>query len=164
MKDTIGEIFAKFGNSKAVFKSKLEGDSIKFDLIEQYDPATADLDHNDIIVKLAVANYRENFDKYELYRSANNKTAVMRDIFVSLKKAFESASPLKNPKQSNLWKWFDYDSITKTQERTEAIILLYRYVHANTDRNLVFSGGSSNPHAKNFLAILEKMKEKYERR
>lgn len=168
MKDTLLEIFDKLGQSKAVFvgKRNSSGD-IEFETQAQYSPHDEDIER-DAVSELILDNYTEHFDKHMgrfVKQSAciNNAT---RHMYSAIKKAYINASPLKNPQQSKLWKWMDCDNMSRTLERREGLIALYRYVVGSVSdtRDFRFDGGPDNVHAKNLVAILEKMKEKYERR
>lgn len=164
MKDTLREAFDKLGNSKAVFIGRKGEGGIHFDLKERYDPR---LEEGDVVANLVAANYSEHFDKhngrFEKQEACMENAA--RAMYVGIKKAFVNASPLKNPEQSKLYRWMEYDKIAGSLARREGMISLFRYVQANTDgEQFRFNGGSDNIHAKNLVAILEKMKEKYEQR
>lgn len=163
MKDTLLEIQSKFGRSKPVFTGKLDssGYGVEFTCAESYDPQTADLDHSDPVVQLMVEGYSERFDKQDFFQVYDNKETIARRMFDSIRQAFKQASPLKNPVQSKLYKWLDFNNMNSLHRR-EGIISLYRYVFATSGDDFRFKDGSDNPHAKNLVAILEKMKEKYE--
>jgi len=164
MKDTVQEIFDRLGQSEPVFDGQLRDGELIFTLKEQYDPATADVDHSDPIVKLVVGNYNESFDKHGR-RYVKNDRAIeqaQRDVHIFIKRALVAAMPLKNPQQSKLYKWFEFGTINTLHKR-EGLISLYRYVDAHFDkRTSRFNNGTDDVHAKNLVAILEKMKEKYE--
>jgi hypothetical protein len=90
--------------------------------------------------------------------------AAAQDIHNNLRNFLVNASPLKNPQQSKLYKWFVDRSTMETLAWREGMIALYRYLHQHVDSRFRFDGGSDNQHAKNYIIILEKMKEKYEQR
>lgn len=164
MKDTLREAFDKFGTSKAVFVGRKGDGGIYFELKEQYDPRAQE---GDVVANLVATHYSENFDKQAGYfvKQEGCMDAAARAMFVGIRKAFSNASPLKNPEQSKLYRWMDCDKMTGSLARREGLISLFRYVRANTDgEHFRFEGGSDNIHAKNLVAILEKMKEKYEQR
>lgn len=164
MSDTLKEIHNKFGHSKAIFrKTHNDGKSITFECSGKYDPKSADLDHSDPAVKMMVECYSEYFDKQSLYEALDNSGRVLQNMFFAIKEAFLYASPLKNPQQSKLYKWLEFGTINHPNNR-EGIVALYRYMAKNTDSSRRFEGGPNNPHAKNLVAILEKLKEKYERK
>jgi hypothetical protein len=164
MKDTVQEIFDKLGQSEPVFVGEIRDGDLVFVLKNEYDPKTADVDHSDPVANLVVSNYRESFDKHGKCFTKSDRAIeiAQREVFNFVKRAFVQASPLKNPQQSKLYKWFEFGKINSL-ERRQGLIALYRYVNAHIDkRTSRFDGGPDSVHAKNLVAILEKMKEKYE--
>lgn len=164
MREALRKMQEEFGNTKAVFRGT-KNSSGDLDFISEhiYDPKTVNLDHQDPVVKLMISNYREGFDKNstKYVKSENTINSTISDMFADLRRALHSASPHKNPQQSKLYKWFANSSTIETLSRYEGIIALYKYVYVNTDALRQFSG-TNNVHAKNLIAIIEKMKEKYE--
>ncbi len=164
MSDTLRLMYDKFGTSRAVFIGvKNDDGNIEFQATNHYDANSVDLDHNDPVVKRMVANYSETFNmQTKKFEKQSFDTIALRDIYNDIKNAFLSASPLKNPRMSKLYKWM-YENIERL-EYEEGMIALYRYVSTSTGNSFRFKDGPDNPHAKNLVAILEKMREKYERR
>jgi hypothetical protein len=74
----------------------------------------------------------------------------------TVRKTYENCSPLKNPKQSKLYKWLYENNIKYYDQSAVVFIMLYRYIITNEVEN----AGSNNAHGKNVIAILELMKEK----
>jgi len=167
MSDTLIEMWNKFGSTKPVFKGTLSSDlvDISFEPIESYDPRSVDLNADDPVAQLMIDKYHEAFDIHKkcFVVSNNMIDAVASTMESQLKKAFINASPLRNPQQSKLYKWFSCSTMNTSAKR-EGLIALYRYVRNNTDKNFRFDNGSDNPHAQNLVAIVEKMRDKYEQR
>lgn len=155
-------MFEKFGHSKAIFSAKKSSDGeIQFELKEAYDPSTVDLDKTDPVVKLLISNYHESFDRHDgCFKKGDSIRSTTNDMRISLRSALVNASPLKNPQQSKLYKWF-VEYVYRIDE--EVLIALYRYVAQNSTDQFRFYDGSNNPHAKNLVAIVEKLRDKYER-
>lgn len=171
-KDTLQEIFDKFGQSKATFVKAnkkvsmyhVDDKDILFQVKDEYDPTTAQINKEDPIESMMLGHYNELFVKHDnkFAKSSSMMEQTMKEIFMEIKSALINASPLKQPHQSKLYKWFEYGTIN-TPAMREGMIALYRYIYKHTDEDFRFKEGSENPHAKNVVAILEKMKEKYER-
>ena len=163
---TLEKIEEAFSVSKAVFiGAKAEGGDIEFTVKTPYDPMSAKLDHTDPVVKRMVESYSENFNRYEGRYNLNScKDRVWGIILRALSTAYINASPLKNPIQSKTYKWFVNDIDRHGDDRLrEGLLELYRYVITHTTGEFRFYNGSDNPHAKNLVAIVEKLRDKYER-
>jgi hypothetical protein len=166
MSNQLLDMQEKFGTSRPVFlgvKNPHSGE-IEFSCSDPYDPVSVDLDKTDPVVTLMINNYSEQFDPQDkVYTKLDRREGVLRDMHVNLKSALINALPLKNPQQSKLYKWYGshFEHMVNVQD---GFIALYRYVASHTDSKFRFNEDSENPHAKNLVAIIEKMKEKYERR
>jgi hypothetical protein len=155
-------IAATFGSSVPVFKIKATGGGeLEFSLKNQYSPH----DHitDDPVQKLLAEQWRESLNKsrgcYDVHISIES---AYRTILEIVREAMLNASPLKNPKQSRLYDWLQKhptSSIGYNSALSVGFIALYRYI---IRYNIVTTRDEDNPHAKNVIAILELMREKYE--
>lgn len=153
----LAEIADRFGVSEPVFKITLDatGD-IQYTVKNRYKPHESD----DPVERLVAETYTENLDKragkfiahVDLNRAYATITNTVLEIVVD-------ASTLKNPKQSKLYKWLCEREPLYHNPAAEGYIALYRYIVAN---DIVGTRDNTNPHARNVIAILELMKEKYE--
>jgi hypothetical protein len=153
-------IAATFGVSEPIFKAELmyNGDQVEFSLKNPYRPNVQEL--LDPVAKILAHEYRESLDrrnkcfKHEIsFESAYGRISnKMIEFYVEF-------SPLKNPKQSKLYKWLCTVNGRYNHPSNEGFIALFRYIHGH---KLSMIGNKDNGHVKNVLAILEMMKEKYE--
>lgn len=156
---TLDAIVSGFGCSVPIYKGTLdaEGTSIEFVLKEDYKPEPS----TDPVEQLAVDLYRENFKHGEYkFENITQVSSVWHAIMQSLTKASLYYSELKNPRQSKLYKWLQSMDNQYNHPSAEAFVSLYRYASQNnlTDQRAL----KNSPHAKNLLAIMELMKNKYE--
>lgn len=168
MNDSVRAILSTFRNSEPVFVAKNENrdmtDYVSFDVQNAYHP-NDDLPPGDPLETIAINLWSESFDRSSFsFKTSDRLQESIRDsLELKIKKAFISASALKNPQQSKLYKFlcgFRCDSLYKQ----ELYVSLLRYIHPYIEPSKVqFHSGSDCPHAKNLVAILEKVKDKYER-
>jgi hypothetical protein len=162
---TLQAIQDKFGVSEPVFRGELSRDDteISFNVLKDYAPSKEGV--TDPVELLMIDGYGERFDARDgVFKKDDRCISVYRGLFGTLIKIYENNSPLKNPKQSKLSKWL-YSACDKyNAEYAEGIISLYRYAHpfTNGTRNYRFEN-QYKQHADNVIAILEKMRDKYER-
>ena len=152
----LDDIAATFGSSEPVYVVTLDnrGD-LDFTVKNQYSPKRTD----DPVQALLVEGWREWLDKSSgrFMVSVNIEGAYNR-IVETVEQVMVNSSALKNPKQSRLYKWLQtpgrYNGPT-----SEGFIALYRYI---MDNGIKENRNNTNPYAKNVIAILELMREKYE--
>jgi hypothetical protein len=158
------EVAKLFGVSKAVFKGKfIQGDtSIDFSLRDKYWPDASQF--KDPIAKLLAKAYDERFDTVQRkFVHHFSFEQIYKKIVDDIRKFYVDHSPLKNPKQSTLYKWLDlHDNNRYSHPASEGFIALYRYIHGNSGIGTVGGNAPINTTVENVLAILELMKEKYE--
>ena len=167
MKDTLKELFDKLGNSEPIFvldDDREYLDEIVLKVKEQYAAEDHIEDKSDPVERIMAYKYREYFNRERKrfvigeYVLDNART----DIYSRLKKLYVNTSTLKKPSHSKLYNFMDNFDVSDL-ERQELIVSLFRYVSKHVDGNNCFTNKINCPHAKNFLAILEAMKDKYER-
>lgn len=154
----ITEALSKFKNSEPVFIATLSEDksSVKFVPENPYVPNPQD--YTDPIDVLIAEQFRESFNRDDKRFVCNlDYMDVWRHIRDTLVDVYEQHSEAKKPRQTSLYKWLEYISYN------EGFVHLYRYLAENANERFRFDGDANNPHVKNFLAILELMKEKYEK-
>ena len=148
-----------FGTSEPIFVISLDNSGdLDFKVKNKYVPPK---DHDDPVVA-AVANvYTETLDKraqrfissIDTRKAYGNMIRVIRDIVLN-------ANPLKNPKQSRLFKWLcDGNTMYNNSQCSDGFVALYRYI---CSVDIVHTRSHTDPHAMNVIAILELMRKKYE--
>jgi hypothetical protein len=166
MSDNLTDMFKKFQTTKSVFIANLEdgGAWIRLQPVKRYDPNTVELDATDPIVKMMIEEYSEIYDKHNRKYVVDETMLfeVLNAMSRRIKKSFLMASPLKKPQNSATFKWLEGFSL-KDEGMRDNLMALYRYVFKHTDDRYDFDGSSESPHAKNLVAIIEKMRSKYER-
>jgi hypothetical protein len=149
-------IAATFGTSDPVFTVTVDRDSLGFDVLNKYTPPKTGEPVHDLLVD----KWREGLDKrkrrYEAYTDIEGAYRTMVSI---VHKVALNSSPLKNPKQSRLFKWLDDHQTRYNDSLSVGYIALYRYI---IDKGIKENRDNTNPHAKNVIAILELIREKYE--
>ena len=175
----IEDIVAGFGVSEPVFVGKVDvrdgrNAYIEFDLKHEYDPKTKETE-DPLEIYIAENRYCENFSaNLGIFRVTTNAYDISRDIEKSMLYIYEEYSPLKNPKQSKIYKWLRGLNGYRYKSRNNAIDLLmielFRYAathatghHPSSKIRFQFKDEKNNPHVKNIIAILEKAREKYDR-
>ena len=164
MSSTIKEIHAKLSVSKPIFIGEIDtdGEGIRFKLMDsaKYEPSEEGITDP---VELEVINcFRESFDtSSKTFKKDENFRGVYLNIFSKLLKIYEHNSPLKNPIQSKLYKWLYSVSRRDEAPWSEGIIVLYRYAQPFCGAHIRFDE-KNKQHAANVIAILEKIRDKYE--
>jgi hypothetical protein len=147
-----------FGNSKPIFKISLEGDhDLSLSLVDKYSPPETD----DILTNVIKNTWSESFNREKLvYEGSCDLEAAFRSMRAEVVKMYQNNSPLKNPHQSKLGKWFRSDmTFIYNNPSTIGFVELFRYAH---EKGILDLRDKENPHVKNVLAVLELMREKYE--
>lgn len=163
MSNTLENIAATFGVSDPIFIAELRHtrDQIDFKVKNPYQPSADD--YTDHIEHLVVGCYQERFIRQETkFVNETRCENVYRQIISEIRAVYEKYSGLKNPKQSKLYKWLYTMQDRYNDPLFEGFISLYRYMHKNSDGQGRFNNGPDNPHVKNILTILERMKDKHE--
>lgn len=114
----------------------------------------------DPLEKIVYSEYDQIFDKRN---NKFEKTVTVRKIIDTicrkLRAAYISASPNKKPKNTDTYDW-----LCRADSRPilyPYIVALYRYVYINTGPDYRFDGKNIE-HARNFIEILKRIKEKHE--
>ena len=162
MASVFEEIASKFGVSKAIFGVGLDtNDSSRINIYVKnpYSPSIDIKADGDPLERLVASVYRERYDNVSMkFEHAFSGDDAYYTIISDMIKTYKEISPLKNPKQSKLFRWLHSvpKSITNNPS-AQGFIGLYRYIRTNRTH---MRRGSE--HASNVLAILEMMRHKYE--
>ena len=164
MSKQIEKMYEKFGVSKPIFKvssNESYGQSrLTLSVIDPY--IATDIENTDPVMQMVIDNYEEQFDvRTKAFKKRMKANSIFLDIMRYLQRFYISASPLKNPKASKTYKWLESVSDKYNHDFADGFISLYRYtcLHVNADNGF---NSKTDPHATNFIAILEKVREKYE--
>jgi hypothetical protein len=151
----LDEIADQFGTSSPVFEAIINNDNqwVEFRLKTVYKPNIKMI--VDPVAKVVAQHYQEKIEGRKIVQCTDTDGAY-RDIMEELADFYKNYSPLKNPKQSTLYKWLSRMEREYNHPAAEGFIKLYRYLH--DDRSPTTSERTAN----NILAILELMREKYD--
>lgn len=153
-----------FSVSKPVFVSTLkwDDDTLEFELKDRHNPI--DENESDPVRALLAQHWSEVLDRRTLKYTP---TVDVEKAFFELKRVVETFylqnSPLKNPKQTKLYKWLSCNDLHVAGYKhptVEGFIALFRYMHSEGLQNA--RSLSDDARVKNIIAILELMREKYE--
>lgn len=154
---TIADIQDTLGTSKMVFKANLrDNDTIRFELVDTYKPIVTS---DDPIEKLVVVHYSEYFDRDRMAMVKKDTTSsVMDSIRERIRSLYSAQSKLKNPSASKMYKF-----LYRYPFNEATAISLYRYLAPFTTNDSFLPEYKESVHAKNFMLILEKLKETHEK-
>jgi hypothetical protein len=147
----------KFGNSKPIFKVVKEyGTELRLRPKDPYKPDPSGI--TDPIELAIIDRYSEYYDKTtRQYKNDISGQRIYDEIVRAMLNFYQTYSPLKSPRQSKTYKWLSYMDRKYNDKSSAGIIYLWRYGREHNPSS------KTNPHAINMLAILEKMREKYDR-
>ena len=151
------QIAATFGVSEPVFKIKVDsrGD-LEFDVKSEYRPAP----QTDPVAVLVAMQYSEHLNKEKrCFEKTVNIEGAYNRMINSIRQVTMNTLPLKNPKQSKLYKWLCECDPKYHNPTSVGFIALYRYIVSNS---ILETRDNTNPYAKNVIAVLELMREKHE--
>lgn len=157
------ELAKNFSNSGPCFALTVLKDSIMLDdPINRYIPPT---DTSDILQNAVNAHYREIFDFHDGKFTYSSKSIaestyyyINRDMLVFLK----AHLACKAPTNTKLYKYIDHVTYDKVQQ-SEPLILLWKYIKPFSMNDNFQVKETNKVHANNVIAILEAMREKYEK-
>jgi hypothetical protein len=158
----LDEIVDGFGASLPIFRGELrdDGETVEFTLKDPYEPEKGLL-VEDPVLRLALEMRREQYNyRNQNFEDATESHHIYTHMVRALLSAFLHYSELKNPKQTKLFKWLQSMDDKYNHPSVEAFVSLYRYAatHSLAERN----APKSSAHAKNMIAIMELIKDKYE--
>lgn len=153
-----------FTVSRPIFRLHLStrGGTIEPDIsdsVYKYKPTPTE---GDVLSALVCGNYREEFSIREgvfiinVDSIANNAMGEIRSEVVHF---IEKNLPLRNPRQSKLYRWA-YRNMPSNDEFNGGLILLYKYINERIIPDSIPLDHKVQ-HVKNVLAMLEAMMEKY---
>lgn len=160
----VGKFIDRLPTSAPIFKATGDKRNIHFEVEDSIEHNSND--YEDPLDKLIIENTSETFQKGSGERgsfvnscSSNSVYKKMLSVVVT---TYEGNCGLKNPKSSALYKFLNTND---TREINTGIIALYRYIARHTDVTSRRYDGKSlaKPHVDNVLAILGKMRDKYDR-
>lgn len=132
----------------------------KYNPIHQWIPTPIE---GDVISELVCRKYNEHFDmanwRFVIHPKDIARNA-MTEIKASIAQFISYSLAMKNPKQSNLYKWFRY-SVPETHEIEEVLIMVYKYLLSFCNEGTMETYNIQ--HRENAIALLTAIMEKYER-
>jgi hypothetical protein len=165
MSTIISNIVKQFGNSKPIFVGNINENrrTIEFCVKDKYNPINdPNLDLKTPVEKLAGTCYRESYRRRQrCFQRDNSEDSVYSMVISALCSVLNKYSEYKNAKGSKVYRWIKYSHVQS--QYSDGIVLLYNYLQSQRNNSDVFDGGKNNPHVKNVIAILERMRDKYDR-
>src|ERR1051325_177140 len=166
----VDEVVAQLPVTKPVFVAEVEPGSIYFRQKEVADlnvnPDTMPDGVERLIANLSSENFRRDTNnpsnsKFVRETSCGSVFTKIADVVI---KVYEANCGLKNPRTSNMHKWLSSIRTGSDPEVVRGFVALYRYISNHTYvEGRRFDGPLDKAHANNVLAILGKMRSKYER-
>ena len=156
-------IHESFGESEPIFKVDASNNRqcIRLDVLNPYTPTL--INNKDPVENLMIEYYSERVSAAcNKFEKVNTCDRVYFSMIGCIRSTFTRYSPLKNPRQSKMFKWLYKIENQYNTPYSDGLVMLYRYIKNNQNSGGRFDGDNNNPHVKNILAILERMKEKYE--
>jgi hypothetical protein len=164
MSKILTAIFDKFGNSEPIFRVNVDdhGDAVRFTPKTKYTPSSDGV--TDPVEIHMIRAYQESFDRdARRFEKDDIRPRVWSEMADFITLFYLNNSPLKNPKQSKLYKFLKIlEGRYNHESYADGVVSLYRYIKQNAN-TVSRRYNPDNVHAKNVLLILEKMKEAYER-
>ncbi len=160
----VREITSKFPVSRPVFVAKGDECSLYFDVKSM---AYIDLSLiQDPVEKKIAESCTESLLKtsngFQFVRNCHARSVYMQ-IVNTVKLVYEKNCGLKQPRQSRMYRWLDSVYNMDTHESCEGFVALYRYIAQQTNNvGTRYDGTLTKVHADNVIAVLEKMRNKYE--
>lgn len=166
----IHEEIQKLGTSKPVFKIKeaADGNYVDFVVKDKYEPEPA----KTVIEYMVRSSFSERFNKHDHKFVVETKPdTVYRKASEAIMNIYTQGCPLKNPRLGATHKYLRRNIHNIHSPFASGILSLFSYALENCIRdenktvditNIRFEGGINNIHLKNIVAILEKIREKYE--
>ena len=113
------------------------------------------------IANCCTENLRKTDTGFEFVMECN-AAAVYMHIVNTVKIVYERNCGLKQPRQSRMYKWIDSSYEGYNHESHEGFIALYRYIAQHATITSRYNGHLDKVHADNVIAVLERMRNKYE--
>jgi hypothetical protein len=152
-----------FETSLPIFKLRLNsnGGQIRMsESISKYEPTPIE---GDILSELVCSCYSESFyARQGEFRLDKGQIAsqAMRKIRDQMKQFVEKNLPMRNPKQSKLYRWM-YREMPNTTEVNTGLVLLYKYMRMHAD-DVGCIGKDKQEHLDNIIIMLDAMRVKHE--
>ena len=160
------DFVSKLPVSRPIFEASMDERNIYFEVKDTVNIDFADI--ADPVERLIASESQESFNKN------SNKKVFVRDCSVSsvyhkmtfcVMTVYENNCGLKNPRSSSMYKWLNTVYNKYNDETYKGFVALYRYIALNADvnsRRFAENGNLGAAHAKNVIAVLERMRNKYE--
>lgn len=167
LEDYVEEFTKTLPASKAVFSAELGNQNLYFHvknpLVLNPDDYSDPLES--LIVKLNSESFSRGPGILPRHTRYCSPGTVLSNIKSTLIKIYERNCGLKNPKLSAVHKFIRNVELRNTSSVINGLVLLYRYAGINCNDKKMLAGGYGidEPHIKNIIAILNKMKDKYDR-
>jgi hypothetical protein len=153
-----------FRTSKPVFKINISSneDEIRFELVDKYRPTPIE---GDVLSSLVCFNYEESFNpklSEESFKFSRNSIVAksISQIRSELTTLIEKNLPMRNPRQSKLYRWA-YRNMPNNDSINDGLILIYQYIRPFCDSNMRISEVQNKPHLENTIALLDALREKH---
>ncbi len=153
-----------FTVSRPIFRMKVSDDGSRLEVpstpLYRYRPEPIE---GDILSKLVCKNYQEYINADLGHFSINKDEIVKRTmdtIRSNIPSFLEKNLPMRNPRQSKLYRWA-YRNMPRDEGTNDALIMLYKYICQYSDNNLRIPAAYKE-HLDNVIALLDAMREKHE--
>lgn len=165
---SVSEIFKQYRDmlsvSRPIFKLSIQENEVaaKLDESAKFTPSFA---KDDGIAYLVDSMFEEHFNKESrsFAFSQVSDDSYLQQIKRSITRFILKNAPFKSPKQSKLYRFFNYSEISDFNETQKLFLVhVYKYMHPHVDvedGNKILS--KTSPHLNNILSILQAFEEKH---
>lgn len=164
---SVSEIFKQYRDmlsvSRPIFKLSMRENEVTAKLDESAKFTLPHAKDGDAIAHLVNSMFEEHFNKESrsfAFSQVSDDT-YLQQIRRSIARFILKNAPFKNPKQSKLYRFFNYSEIFDFNETHKLFLVhVYKYMYPHVDNDSKILSNTS-PHLSNILAILEAFEEKY---
>jgi len=154
------DMVENFKVSRPVFALKVNSDNVEVKkVIHEYRPQPIP---GDYLSELVCGNFKERFSPREgsFHIDISEIVSIsMQEIRSSIPKFIEKNLEMRNPRQSKLYRW-DYRNMPNSSELNDVLIMVYKYLRSFSDSDMKANDPN---HTNNAIALLDAIKDKYER-
>lgn len=156
--EKLSAAIATLSHSEPTFRVSIEKEYVIIKLKHKYTHVT--MPHDDAITALAKQCSSEGYNTLDrTFRNTTTPNVMYTLLITEVFGFFVNKSPLKNPRQSHMYRWLaGLRGLGYNHRTSEGMLALYQYIYDNK----LSSVHRGDARVKNVLAILELMKEKYE--
>lgn len=162
--ESLLEYIKDFKNTEPIFHIKLSSDSEDVSLVplSEYKPTPK---QDDQISELVCESFCESFkvNKYKEGYVSNIDAIIsksVKQIRGSVHKFLDKNLPMRNPRQSKLYRWAYREMPT---EANESLLHFYKYIEPHCDGSFKIKDSADKGHVSNAIAIIELIRGKYEK-